>query len=152
MSKVGIDVTKEYLEGAAPKTGAVIRDSDYNDAIHAEEVKVAEWLRDTLGDDIQLLHETSNEYWRKTADYLWKGRLWELKTVGSVKAVDKALRKGIGQIKPNPGGVIIDFGSNAVTPSNAESIIEKRINTSAGFGLDVMILHNKKLVKVIRYK
>ena len=152
MSRVGIDVTKEYLEGAAPKTGSVSKDSDYNDTIHAEELKAAEWLHETLGGDIQLLQETSNEYWRKTADFLWKGRLWELKTVSSVKAVDKALRKAIGQIKPNPGGVIIDFGSYAVTPANAESIIEKRMFTSANFGMDIVILHNKKLVKAIRYK
>lgn len=76
----------------------------------------------------------------------------ELKTVGSVKAVDKALRKGINQIKPNPGGIIIDFGTKSVTPANAESLIQERINTSANFSLDVLILHNGELFKALRLK
>ena len=152
MNKVGIDVTSEYLSSAAPKTGNITKDPGYEANVHKEEITIAKWIHDTLGGDIHLVKEANGEYWQKTADYIWHGKRWELKTVSNINAVDKALRKGIGQIKPCPGGIIINFGLNAVTPLSAESIITKRINTSASFGMDIMIIHKHEIIKVIRYK
>ena len=152
MSKACSDVTDEYKNNSTPGIGTKEYEVGYVKERHSEEIKMADWLHQKFGGDIILLKENSNEYWRMTADYNWKGRLWELKTVGSVKAVDKALRKAINQIKPNPGGVIIDFGTKSVTPANAESLIQERINTSANFSLDVLLLHNGELFKAFRFK
>ncbi|MBO4375439.1 MAG: hypothetical protein J5829_10070, partial [Lachnospiraceae bacterium] len=55
----------------------------------------------------------------KTPDFLWHDKHWDLKDVSSVKAVDNAVRKGLHQIKDNPGGIILDFGKKAINVANS---------------------------------
>lgn len=113
---------------------------------------MANWLHDVFGGDILLLAETGGIYGTKRPDFDWCGKFWELKTLKSEKSIDSAVRKAIGQIYDNPGGIILDFGKNTVSVNRIESAIKSRIDASCRFKVDVMIICAKKLQKVIRYE
>ena len=102
------DVTKEYLDFATPGQGTITYEDGYKVGGHQEEISMADWLYRTLGGDIKLLKEaTEND--KKRADFLWRGALWELKGPSSINAADKRLQYAMEQIKDNPGGVILDI-------------------------------------------
>lgn len=65
-------------------------------------------LQKTFGSGIKLLTEADKRN-VKTQDFLWRGKAWELKGPTTVKAVEKAMRGAIKQIKDNPGGIILDL-------------------------------------------
>ena len=87
---------------------------------------MAGWLHNAFGGDITLLTEI-NEQMVKTADFLWRGKLWDLKTVTTEKAANFAVRKGLKQIRENPGGIILDYRGNAVDLSKLAEVIAKRL-------------------------
>lgn len=136
------DVTKEYYCSAAPGKGAVTYGAGYKLDIHRNEMMAAEWLRDTFGGDIRLLTEV-NEQMVKTADYLWREKLWDLKTVTTEKAANFAIRKGLKQIRENPGGIILDYRGANIDLNILASVIGKRFqwrrNPST---VDVMIIQD----------
>ena len=149
--KRSTDVTEEYIKRATPKTGKIVYEEGYITNQHNEEVSMAEWMHVHLGGDIKLLKEMDGFYGAKRSDYEWRGKLWELKTLKSEKSVDSAVRKAIGQIYDNPGGVILNFGKNPVTMSRIEAAVKSRIESSCRFKVDIMIVYAGKLQKVIRY-
>ena len=51
------DVLGEYLRTAVPGQGSILYDDGYDLIRHADEVKTAQWLHDTLGGDIVLFNE-----------------------------------------------------------------------------------------------
>ena len=86
------NVTGDYLKIATPKEGAIIYEEGYRMGLHGKKVKIADWLHNTLGGDIMLLNEGGN--WnKKTPDFIWNGKEWELKSISSAKAADSALKK-----------------------------------------------------------
>lgn len=145
------NVTAEYLKNARPGEGSVTRESGYRESHHAMEIKMAQWLHDNLGGDILLLNE-SKINGQMTADYLWRGRLWDLKTLSSEKAANSAVRHGIKQIGSNPGGIILDMGNNDFSQTKLWDVINKRMGWyETDHKIDILLLANGEIVAIKRY-
>ncbi len=134
-----------------PAEGKVIKEPGYNDQVHGEEIRVAGIIVDYYGLDIVLLNEVNEDHC-KTADYMWMGKLWELKQASSVKALDDAVRRGLKQIKGNPGGIILDFGKHKINMTSAMKAISGRMTRGLNKTTDVLIIQNGQIVSVLRYK
>lgn len=152
--KTGPSVTNvfpEYFRNSNPGKGSITYDNGFNKLSHADEVKTAQWLLRTFGGDIVLLTESEIEG-EKRADFLWNGRLWDLKTVSTAKAADSAVRKGLKQIFDNPGGIILDYGNNPVSMDNVKKIINARMLRGGGNNADIIIAKEEKVIEILRYK
>lgn len=145
------DVLGEYLRTAVPGQGSILYDDGYDLIRHADEVKTAQWLHDTLGGDIVLLNEAQG-YKILTPDYRWRGKLWDLKSVTTEKAANSAVRHGLKQIQSAPGGVILNYGENSISLSELKNVLKKRMEASAQFTVDILVIQQEKLVAVLRYK
>ena len=144
-------VTTEYINAAQPNVGAVTYESGYSKTTHKAEITTAQWLHDNLGGNITLLTEV-NEDKVRTPDYLWNGKLWDLKTISSEKAANSAVRHGISQIISNPGGVILDIGENKFDETLLWNVVDKRMGWYKTQGsIDIMLLSKGKLIAVKRY-
>ena len=115
------------------------------------EERTAQWLHDTFGGDITLLPETNPEG-QSNPDYLWNGKLWDLKAPQSLNGINKRLKHGLEQIRLNPGGVAIDIVNTDANLQDIEQVIQNRLRVSAKSDVDVIIKNDDKLIKVIRYK
>lgn len=143
------DVTKEYFRYAVPGEGTLTYDAGYKTGIHQNEIKMAEWLRDTFGGDIHVLNE--REYTSVSPDYQWNGKLWELKGPSTATSTDNAVKKALKQIHDNPGGIILDYGEHEIT-AKIFSVIQRRVERSNLPDVDVMFLQNGKLIRILKYK
>lgn len=81
---------------------------------------MANWLLDKFGGSFTLLADNHPEG-QLNPDYLWNGKIWDLKTLTTDKiyTLKKSIKYGVEQIAENPGGVIVDLsksplGSNDV--------------------------------------
>ena len=148
--KDGRDVTKEYLDGATPGKGTISKEPGYNEAKYQDEVQMANWLHDTLGGNITLLNE-SDVVGQKRPDYLWRDKLWDLKTTSTAKAADAAVRKGLKQIKDNPGGIILNYGERDISLSDVRNVISNRMKFSGHQVVDVMVISKGQSFVVFRY-
>lgn len=146
----GRDVTPEYFGTATPGKGKIEREPNYVEVRHVNEIGAAQWLHDTFGGDITLLNETPGK--GKRADFLWNGKLWDLKNTSTTKSVDVAVRKGLKQIADNPGGIILDFTDHDILLDHIKSAIDARMRTSGTQATDVIIVSNGKTAAVFRYK
>lgn len=144
------DVQKEYTENAKPGTGNITYGEDYRASKHKEEIKIAQWLHDNLGGDIELLKEKGKNV--KTPDYMWKSKQWELKTITSAKAADSALRSAFKQITENPGGVILNCQGDNISSEELNKIIENRVKRSLQFDADIITIKDDKLKSAWRCK
>lgn len=147
----GNDVLPEYLAYASPGVGKIIYESKYKCRRHKEETKIAQWMHDNFGGNIELLKELDTDK-KKTPDYLWEGKQWELKTVSSTKAIDSALRSALKQIAEKPGGVILDCSELETRVDELQEAIEYRMQRSGQFSADVIVFRNGKATNVFRYK
>ena len=124
-----------------------------NKKMKEEEISVAEWIKNTFGGNIKIINERL-DYSKKSPDYLWDNKLWDLKTVSTNKAANSAVRSGLRQIKTNPGGIVLDYGNYDVEMQEIEKVILRRMNSSlyqTKNGVDI-IVKTKDEVKVIKYK
>jgi len=146
------DVTQEYLRNARQKTGNVKIDKGVNLERNKHDIEIARWLRDTFGGDIRVM-EPVDKYRHETPDYDWRGSKWELKTPTSRNAIDKRLQKAGHQLGVGGGGIVVDI-SNLTNLTRDESVdwIEKKIPKRAKGDVDLIIMQDKELIKVIRYK
>lgn len=151
ISPVFQEVTQEYLDSAKPGEGEITYDDGYKTGKHQQEIKTAEWLRDTFGGDVKLMKE-AEAIGVKTPDYLWRGKYWELKNTTTAKAADSAVRKAVQQIYNNPGGIILDYGDNLVDDSEIESIIKSRLKRESIQAVDIMIIKQNTVNKIYRHK
>ncbi len=147
----GNDALSEYLAYASPGVGKIIYESGYKRGRHKEETKIAQWMHDNFGGNIELLRELDTDK-KKTPDYLWDGKQWELKTVSSTKAIDSALRSALKQIAEKPGGVILDCSAVETRADKLQEAIEYRMQRSGQFSADVIVFRNGKVTNVFRYK
>ena len=145
------DVRSEYVKTASPKIGEVVYDTNYDMAAHREEVQIANVIHDTFGGDIKLLNEV-NGGGKRMPDYLWNGKMWELKTLSTEKAVDSALRKGLKQIIENPGGIILNYVGDSLSKSLLEQYIITRMKRSGKGTTDLILFQNSSLLFMKRYK
>ncbi|MCD7881082.1 MAG: minor capsid protein [Clostridiales bacterium] len=145
------DVLEEYLSTATPGKGTVTYDEGYNKKLHTAETQTAQWIHNNLGGDIHLLNE-SRKYKVMTPDYLWREKLWDLKSASSAKAANSAVRHGLKQIQGNPGGIILNYGEEMVSLVELEEVLNKRMTASATQTVDILVLRRDTLVMALRYK
>ena len=144
-------MTSQYYGFANPKKGTITLEAGLEPSRHAEEISMAEYLHTMFGGEITLLNEANLDK-VKTADFLWNKKLWDLKTVTTEKAADSAIRKGLKQIKSNPGGIILDYRNREVSLENLLTVIEGRMRRGFEYDTDIMVILDDKTVKVYRYK
>ena len=144
------NVLPEYLRAATPGIGSISYDTGYDMVRHADEIKTAQWLHDHLGGGIVLLNEANN-YKSMTPDYIWNGRLWDLKTVSTEKSANSAVRHGLKQIQENPGGIILNYEQNAISVDLLKSILKKRLAASAKQDVDILVICKDELLTVQRF-
>lgn len=146
-----LEVQDEYYKKATPGKGNFTLDTNCEGERYDDERKFAEWLYNTLGGDIHVFEE-KNRQGIKDPDYLWNNKLWDLKSPQSEKGVNGLLRKGLQQIAENPGGVFIDFRNVSFSEGELQKVIDKRMQWVHDKTVDIMIISNGKIVKVLRYK
>nr|DAG17273.1 MAG TPA: minor capsid protein [Caudoviricetes sp.] len=135
------DVTDLYLESAKPRMGKVRYENGYRSKNHKEEINVANQIKEIFGGKIVLLKE-KNSQGTKTPDYLWRGKMWELKTISTAKAADMAVRNAAKQIAAIPGGIMLKCGQN-ININDLISVIDDRAVRSArneNINFDVIVL------------
>ena len=148
----GVNVTDEYEHNKYPGQGKISIQEGYDSSLHVKEIETANWMLEYFGGEIQLLKEININKIR-TPDYLWNNKFWELKSTSSEKAANTAIRKGIKQIRTNPGGIILNYEQNNVNINEVVEEIEDRIKQSGNnmSQFDVLIVRNNKLELAIRY-
>lgn len=144
------DVTEKYR--TAPKrTGKIRYEEGYRHKGHQEEIRVAEQIHGLFGGKIVLQAE-SRVPGIKRADYLWRGKQWELKSVSTANAGDTAMRSAIKQIRENPGGVIIQV-SDGIDTKALIKVLDSRALRGISFDFDVVVLDTYgQLMFARRYK
>lgn len=148
----GEDVSAEYAERATPGEGTITQDDGYDTDRHTEETKIAEWLRSKFGGDIRLLNESKVDH-EKRADLLWRGKLWDLKTASTEIAANTAIKRGLKQIRSNPGGIILDYGTKEISLDLLKSVINERMQWyKRPDDIDIMLVSNGSVITILRYK
>lgn len=142
------DVSREYKKMASPGIGLVTRQEGYSESKHRDEIAMAQLMHDTFGGDIELIKEDRRPG-VLSPDYEWHGAFWDLKTLESENAADKAIRHGIKQIMDNPGGVVIQYFKD-LDIEKMIKIIADRLSRSK-IKMDVIIFKDKEVKKIIRY-
>ena len=147
-----VDVLEEYLRTASPGHGSITYGDGYDQTRHVSEIRTAQWLHDTLGGDIELLNESSVEG-EKRPDYIWNGKLWDLKTASSEKSANSSIRHGLQQIRENPGGIILNFGSTEYDSAVLWPVVDKRMQWNhSDADIDILVISNDQLSGAKRYK
>ena len=143
----GRDVTAEYFGTATPGEGEITADNNYKEA--NGEITCANVLFNNFGGRIHLYNKRDYPW----PDYLWNGRLWELKTPNSLNGIDKLIHYGLQQTETNAGGIVLDI-RNIGNLETAAKIAEKRILRSGKTDIDLIIMDSekKKVLKIQRYK
>ncbi len=145
------DVTNEYRMTAKPGKGKKTYEEGYSESGKDEE-PIADWLINTFGGNVHFLNRLSR--WpEKSPDFMWRGKLWDLKTPdeSSENAIKKCLQSGKRQIKPEPGGIIMDLDRCKAKLKDVENYIVQEAERNAKFDFDVIILHSGKNYKVLRF-
>lgn len=146
-----VDVTEKYFKNAKPRAGKVTYDKILDETKHTEEIKMARWLRDTFGGDVHVRQEIDVTEGIKYCDFIWKGRNWELKSPDEFKSPDGILGTALKQIRKSPGGIILDYQCDEFDLNRLINGAKRRM-TTAGFNVDLMILHKGRLMCIKRYK
>jgi len=146
-----MDVTQEYLDTATPGKGTITYDTDFDQSRHQAEVNFSKWLHKMFGGDIHLLDEVNKDK-VQTPDYIWHGKLWDLKTATTEKAADAAIRHGLKQINRNPGGIFLDYRGRMIDLGKLQSIITSRMRHSNADSVDIVVILSDEIAKVFRYK
>lgn len=128
----------EYIRNATPGKGNISKASDFKEKGHSEEIAFSNWIFQYFGGDIRL-NEDKKE--KRYADYLWNGKLWELKTISSsnYNTIDQHIRDGNKQINENRGGIFLDISNSELTISEIESYLEKILAERKIFNTDIII-------------
>ncbi len=139
------DITQHYINNSKPKIFL-----KYSKSKTSIEVVVAQKLFNMFGGELEVLNEV-NPNGVPNPDYLWDGKLWELKNPKSEKGINSALKKSLKQIQNNPGGVILDIGKE-INFEEATENIEKRLQwMSKGNSVEIIIMEKEKFYGVYKY-
>lgn len=143
-------VLQDYVARANPGMGTVHIPPAYDADRHRAEMAAGQWIVETFGGTVEMLNE-SVEPGVKTADFLWNGKPWELKTVRSARAADSALRKALKQLKGEAGGVLIDCAYADVNLRALEAAIDSRMRRGFQQDTDIMIKREREILQALRY-
>lgn len=117
-----LSAKEEYINAAKPGTGIISIDDGYDKGKHILEIKFADWLHSTMGGNIRLLAE-STVNGVKRPDYLWKNKLWDLKSLTTEKAANSAIHSGLKQIRENPGGIFLNYDEYTPDMESLKTVI-----------------------------
>ena len=117
------DVTNEYLSTASEIK--MVDKEDGFENVRGEE-ETADWIIDKFGGEIILLAD-NHVKGEPNPDYLWNGKIWDLKSpeTSNENTIDKRIQHGIWQIKENTGGVIVDLSKSSLSFNEALKIVDK---------------------------
>jgi SPP1 gp7 family putative phage head morphogenesis protein len=160
--------TKEWLDGATPGSGRVVRQQEriidgrtYRvDDTHVLmqpsdiEIDVARFINEIFGGNVTHIAEIKVPLNIKNPDYMWKRAYWDLKESRNIDTLHYRIEKAIKQT--NGGGMILDITNN---PSRYNQIRHKISETQDGkrkqLGAVIIIKHNGKtfeLLEVLKLK
>lgn len=143
-----IDVTTDFFKQY--EKGKITFQESFNFKDKEDEIKVGKFINKIFGGDLKHLTET-NEL---TADYLWKGKLWDLKIPENKNGIDKRMRKGVNQILNNPGGLIVDMKNSKISKQEfVDSVVKKMIERFNKIGCGYcIVIDDDTLLIVLEYK
>lgn len=147
-----IDVKKEYLRNAEAGVGTIKAEDGYSHTLHKDEIKASQWILKNFGGNISLKNE-SKEDGVHTADYLWDGLLWDLKTPdgNGKRTIDNQFKNISKQISDAPGGMIMDCSNLFFTNNEIIAMTSKRIRLNHFEG-DVIIKRDNTVISILRNK
>ena len=147
-----IDVKKEYLRNAEAGVGTIKAEDGYSHTLHKDEIKASQWILKNFGGNISLKNE-SKEDGVHTADYLWDGLLWDLKTPdgNGKRTIDNQFKNISKQIFDAPGGMIMDCSNLSFTNNEIIAMTSKRIRLNHFEG-DVIIKRDNTVISILRNK
>lgn len=146
----GQDVTFDYIRIAKPGIGKIITENGFKDVKGEQET--AEWLKKTFGGEITLLVDNHPDG-EPNPDFLWNGKLWDLKTpsTSNKNTIDKRIHHGVWQIQDNTGGVIVDLSESKLDFAESIKIVDEFGNKRAKVTTDFIVRKGNEF-KVIRVK
>ena len=144
----GYDVSRLYREDATPGRGLIDYEDGYIKKNNKNEIETARIIHKKYGGDIVLKAE---KYGQKNPDYEWLGSYWDLKSTTTEKAANSAIKSGMKQIRSNPGGIILNFGSNEFSMEKLMRTIDLRMQWYPDDSADIVIISNGDVIKVLRY-
>lgn len=147
---VGEDVTDEYIKNSRPYRGRIDFEEGFVKEENTNEISIGEWLYHTFGGELLHINEHDKPDGKSQPDYLWRGRLWDLKTVSTEKAANSALQSGIDQTKSNMGGIILNYGDHVIDNKKLSEVIKRRMGWHPNRHPDVIIIEGEKFT-VIRF-
>lgn len=118
------------------------------------EINVINIIKNEFGGKIELLNEI-NITGHKNPDFLWNGKLWEIKSVSSKNSVDLQVRYALKQIYKNVGGIVLIIDRCCLSMNEIVNIIinrVKRTNFEHIPKVDVIMIKNNEVADVIRVK
>ena len=150
-SEIVDNVQSEYIKNNDTMVGSSIAQDDYYDKNdHTKKLEYARWLLKKFDGIVYLVTE-SDEKNTKSPDFIWDGRLWDLKTpVGCGKrTIDNQFKKIHKQIGNNPGGIIIDCSFTDLDPEYILEAVSKRMVLCKLEG-DVIIRKKDFVISILR--
>ena len=145
------DVTAEYVNKDIFELCKIEYEKSYHVEKHKEEIKVAKWLIEKFGGKIVLCDEVNHKN-EKYTDYIWNGKMWNLKGISSAKAANSAIRKGVLQVIKNPGGIILELKKDDIKIDEVMYYINDRMRRISNIQIDIMLKKYDMVVKIVRYK
>lgn len=153
-----INITKEWLNNQGNET--IVEESNYYEsngikyyvdnknvilAYSKHELEVAIWLANTFGYKVKLLPRINIPEGIKTADYLFKDELWDLKSINSNSK--QALYHAIYKNKLQSRNFIIDISNSNMTIRDALLQLKKIYNRlDTNFVNKIMLKKNQKFI------
>lgn len=148
---IGEDVTNEYIRNARPFRGRLTYENDFDKENNKDEIVIGKWLNKTFGGDVLFRTNKNKPDGVKQPDYLFRGKLWDLKTTSTEKSANAAIKKGLRQINSNPGGIVLDYGSHAIDNEKLKEVIRLRMQWYPNAKLDIIVKEGDRF-SVVRFK
>mgnify|MGYP004538364855 CR=1 FL=1 len=159
-----IDITSEWLETATPNSH-IVEDRQYFEYkgnrynvdgknvvldYSSQEKNIAEWLENTFGGGIYMLPRINNPEGIQTADYLFRGEYWDLKSIsGKSKQV---IYHSIYKKKTQSNNFIFDVVSSELDINELQKQIYKLYNRKDTKFLQKIILKKENDIFVYKRK
>ena len=121
---------------------------DYSD----KEKEVAIWLENTFGGEIYMLPRINNPKGIQTADYLFRGEYWDLKTlsenaISEIRAVDNIIKTA----KKQTNNIILDITNSILPRKNIINQVERLYMTKGRNWIDkIILIDNYELIKIFK--
>ncbi len=156
-----LDVTKEWLETAKPNSHKVVDrhyfeyegikyNVDNKNVVldySSKEKDVAKWLENTFGGEIYMIPRVNKPDGIMTADYLFRGEYWDLKTInGSGKRI---LEDSIKRKKRQSKNFIFDITNSKIEKYNLFEQLKKIYSSKTTNWVDKIIVKKDKDVSVV---